>query len=215
MTDRDIALAELTEGRVHIMCVTTSGAVDHIRRAQQAGISVTADVTPHHLLLTDDVMGSFDTLYKCNPPFRTREHIDALIDGLRDGTISVISCDHQPLAIEKKAVELDLAPFGICGLETALPICVETLIQPKHLTWSQLVRCLSVAPAQPLGLNAGTLSVGAPADIALIDANEVWTVNARAFRSRSRNTPFDGRQVTGRVVATIVSGDVKYSARRV
>ncbi len=215
MTDRDIALAELTEGRVHIMCVTTSGAVDHIRRAQQAGIRVTADVTPHHLLLTDDVMSSFDTLYKCNPPFRTPDHIAALIGGLKDGTISVISCDHQPLAIEKKAVELDLAPFGICGLETALPICVETLIQPGHLSWSQLLRCLAVAPAQLLGLNAGTLSPGAPGDVTLIDPNESWTVNARAFRSRSRNTPFDGRPVTGRVVATIVGGEVKFSTRTV
>ncbi|MFN9823793.1 MAG: dihydroorotase, partial [Planctomyces sp.] len=120
MTGRDIALAELTGGRVHLMCVSTRDSVARIRQARAAGLAVTCDVAPHHLLLTDEVMDRFDPMYKCNPPLRSREHVDALIAGLRDGTISAISADHQPRAQEKKQVELDQAPFGICGLETAL-----------------------------------------------------------------------------------------------
>ena len=213
MTGRDIALAELTGGRVHIMCISTREAVERVRLAQSRGVNVSADVTPHHLLFTDDVMQSFDTLYKCNPPFRSQEHVDALIDGLRDGTISTISADHQPLAIEKKAVELDMAPFGICGLETLLPICVETLITPGHLTWSQLVACLTVGPARLLNLPHGTLGPDSVADVTLVDPTEQWSVDAASFRSLSRNTPMDGRSATGRVVATMVGGDMRFSTR--
>ncbi|MEZ6130702.1 MAG: dihydroorotase [Planctomycetaceae bacterium] len=213
MTGRDLALAELTEGRIHIICVTTSDAVDRIRRAQARGISVTADVTPHHLLLTDQVMNTFDTLYKCNPPFRSQPHIDSLIQGLQDGTISVISCDHQPLAIEKKAVELDIAPYGICSLETGLAICVEALIAPGHLSWSQLISCLTIGPARLLGIPHGTLSPGVAADVTLIDPDETWMVDAMCFRSRSRNTPFDQRMITGRVVGTMVDGELRFQTR--
>jgi dihydroorotase len=213
MTGRDIALAELTGGRVHIMCISTREAVERVRLAQARGVSVSADVTPHHLLFTHEVMQSFDTLYKCNPPLRSQEHVDALIGGLRDGTISIISADHQPLAIEKKDVELDVAPFGICGLETLLTICVETLISPGHLTWSQLISCLTVGPAELLKLPHGTLGPGATADVTLIDPTEQWTVEATSFRSLSRNTPFDGRTAIGRVVATMVDGEIRFSTR--
>lgn len=213
MTGRDIALAELTEGRVHIMCASTRESVERIRIAQSKKIAVTADVTPHHLLLTDEVMDSFDTLYKCNPPLRSQDHIDALIDGLKDGTITSISADHQPLAIEKKAVELDIAPFGICGLETAFAICVKALIEPEHLSWSQLIACFTTGPAAVLDVPLGNLSVGAPADITLVDAQEQWTIDASRFHSKSRNTPFDGEQVTGRVVATLVDGEVRFALR--
>ena len=213
MTGRDIALAELTEGRIHLICVTTSDAVDRIRMAQARGIAVTADVTPHHLLLTDQVMCTFDTLYKCNPPLRSQTHIDALIRGLQDGTITVISCDHQPLAIEKKAVELDIAPFGICSLETGLAICIEALIAPGHLSWSQLIRCLTVGPATLLGIPHGTLSPGVAADVTLVDPDETWMIDAMQFRSRSRNTPFDGRNVTGRVVGAMVGGELRFQTR--
>lgn len=208
MTGRDIALAELTDGRIHLMSISTEDTVQRLRIAHQRNINVTADVTPHHLLLTDDVMGSFGTLYKCNPPLRSEEHRQALIGGLKDGTITCISADHQPLAIEKKAVELDVAPFGLCGLETALPLCVEALIQPGHLTWSQLIRCLTVGPAALLGIPHGTLSVGAQADVTLVDPNAVWTIDPAHFCSLSRNTPFAKRQVTGKVVSTLVSGKV-------
>ncbi|MCA9085865.1 MAG: dihydroorotase [Planctomycetaceae bacterium] len=213
MTGRDIALAELTGGRVHIMCMNTRESVERIRLARGRGVTVSADVTPHHLLLTDTVMRTFDTLFKCNPPFRSQDHVDALIEGVKDGTISVISADHQPLAIEKKAVELDVAPFGICGLETALSICVEALITPGHLSWSQLVARLTTGPAELLGLPHGTLGKGRAADVTLIDPNEQWNVNAMQFRSRSRNTPFDGKKLTARVVATIVGGQVRYQTR--
>ncbi len=213
MTGRDIALAQLTGGRIHLMCVTTSDAVERIRIARSRGIAVTADVTPHHLFLTDRVMDTFDTLCRCNPPLRSESHIEALIGGLKDGTIDAISADHQPLAIEKKAVELDVAPPGICGLETLLPVCVKALIEPGHMTWPELIARLTVGPANVLNLKHGTLTAGSPADVVLIDPNEVWTVDARQFRSRSRNTPFDGMTFTGRVVKTLVDGCVRYSLK--
>ena len=210
MTGRDIALAELTDGRVHLMSVTTRDSVDRIRAAQARGLKVTADVTPHHLLLTDALMDSFDTMFKCLPPLRSQDHIDALIAGLKDGTLSAISADHQPLAAEKKQVELDIAPFGISGLETLLPVCVKALIEPGHLTWPELIARLTTGPASILGLPLGTLSVGQLADITLIDPTEQWTVNASEFRSKSRNTPFDGQRFTGRVTTVIVDGEVRY-----
>lgn len=212
MTGRDIALAELTGGRVHLMCVSTKDSVERVRRAQAIGIAVTADVTPHHLLLTDEVMDSFDTMYKCYPPLRSAEHVTALIAGLKDGTLSAITADHQPLALEKKQVELDIAPPGICGLETLLAVCVKALIEPEHLTWSELIARLTIGPAAVLGLDHGTLSPGSMADVTLINPVEQWTVKSSAFRSRSRNTPFEGQSFTGRVVTTIVDGEVRYRA---
>jgi len=211
MTGRDIALAELTEGRIHLMCVTTRDSVSQIRNARARGIRVTADVTPHHLLLTDSVMSTFDTLCKTNPPFRTRDHIEALIEGLKDGTISAISTDHQPHSFEKKQVELDVAPFGICSLETTLSVCIRALIEPGHLTWTQLLAALTSGPAAILGIAAGTLRPESPADITLIDPNLEWTVDATQFASRSRNTPFHNQVFRGRAVVTIVDGQVRWS----
>ena len=210
MTGRDIALAELTGGRLHIMGVTTTDAINQLRNAHSRGIRVSGDVTPFHLLLNDSVMNTFDTLYKVNPPLRSQDHIDSLIAGLKDGTISSISADHQPLAIEKKAVELDVAPFGICGLETLLCCCVKALIEPGHLSWSQLIRCLTVGPADVLGIAAGTLTAGSPADITLIDPAARTKIDATQFQSLSRNTPFDGQTFTGVVVKTLVDGKVVY-----
>ncbi len=211
MTGRDIALAELTGGRVHLMSVTTRDSVDLIRAAQARGLRVTGDVTPHHLLLTDEMMDSFDTMFKCLPPLRSQDHIDALIVGLKDGTLSAISADHQPVALEKKLVELDTAPFGISGLETLLPVCIRALIEPGHLTWSELIARLTTGPAAVLSLPLGTLSAGQPADVTLINPTEAWTVRGSEFRSKSRNTPFDGQQFTGRVTTTIVDGEVRFS----
>ncbi len=210
MAGRDIALAELTGGRLHLMTVTTSGTVDLLRKARERGLSVTADVAPHYLLLDDSVMATFDTLYKVMPPLRSSDHIDAVIAGLRDGTITCISADHQPLAIEKKAVELDVAPFGICGLETMLCTCVRALIEPGHLSWAELIRCLTVGPADVLKLPAGTLASGAHADVVVIDPNREITIDAARFRSRSRNTPSDGDTFRGAVVKTLVGGTVVY-----
>lgn len=210
MTGRDIALAELTGGRVHIMTVTTMDATERIRTARRRGIQVSADVTPQHLLLDDTVMSSFDTLYKVNPPFRTQDHTSELIEGLKDGTITAISGDHQPLAIEKKAVELDVAPFGMCALETLLCCSIRALIEPGHLSWSQLLRCLTVGPAEILGVNAGRLSRGCAADVTLIDPARRITIDTAQFRSRSRNTPFNGQTFTGAVVRTLVAGKTVY-----
>ncbi len=206
MVRRDIALAELSGSRIHLMGISSKNSVDEIRQAQQRGVAVTADVTPHHLALTDACLETYDANYKVDPPLRTREHIDALIDGLQDGTLDVICSDHQPYSQEKKDLEIDLVPFGIVGLETVIPICVETLIEPAHLTWIQLISKLTTGPARLLGLQAGTLSPGAVADVTLIDPTTEWTIDAGKFRSRSRNTPFDGRTVRGKAVGTIVGG---------
>lgn len=210
MTARDLALAELTGGRIHLMSISTRDSVNRIRLARLQGLKVTADVTPHHLLLTDDVMQSFDPLFKCTPPLRSRDHIDALITGLRDGTITAISSDHQPRALEKKQVELDAAPCGICGLETALSVCVQALILPGHLSWPQLLHLLTAGPADILNLDAGTLQIGRPADLTLIDPNATWLVDATNFRSRSRNTPFHGMTLPAKVRAAIVGGEIRY-----
>lgn len=210
MVRRDIALAELTGGRVHLMAVSSRNSVDEIRQAKARGVRVSADVTPHHLLLTDESLRAYDSNYKVDPPLRTREHIEALIEGLRDGTIEVICSDHQPRADEKTDRELDQVPFGIVGLETLLPLCVEALIDPRHLDWPQLIRALTLGPAKLLNLAAGTLSPGAAGDVTLIDPDAEWTIDAGRFCSRSRNTPFHGRRVRGRVACTIVAGEVRH-----
>lgn len=210
MVRRDIALAELTGGWVHLMGVSSKNSVDEIRQAQARGLRVTADVTPQHLLLTDESLRTYDANYKVDPPLRTAEHIAALIDGLKDGTIGVICSDHQPLAEEKKDRELDQAPFGVVGLETLLPLCIEALIEPRHLTWPALLRTLTVGPAELLSVAKGTLSPGADADVTLIDPQVQWTVDAARFASKSRNTPFHGRTVRGRAVCAIVGGEVRY-----
>lgn len=210
MVNRDIALAELTGGRLHLMCITAAGSVERVRRAKENGLNVTADVAPHYLTLTDESLRSFDSNYKVDPPLRTEEHVAALIDGLRDGTIDVISSDHQPYAEERKAGEILSDPAGVIGLETLVPICVSSLILPGHLTWLDLLAKLTINPARLLNLDVGRLSAGAAADITVIDPDVEWTIDANKFRSRSRNTPFDGKLVRGRVEATFVGGELRY-----
>ena len=206
MVRRDIALAEATGGAVHLMAVSSRRSVEEIRDAQQRGVRVTADVTPHHLLLTDESLLTYDSDYKVDPPLRTPEDIVALISGLKDGTISVMSSDHQPHAEEKRTRELDQAPFGIIGLETALPLSVEALITPGHLTWSELIAKWTVGPAKLLGRDLGRIAVGDIADITVIDPAAKWQIDSSQFRSKSRNTPFHGRAATGRVIAAFVGG---------
>jgi dihydroorotase len=211
MVSRDIALAARTQGRLHLMCVSTTVSVDLIRRARQRGVQVTCDVTPHHLALRDSDLQSFESCFKVDPPLRPDEHVQSLIEGLKDDTIGIISSDHQPYATEKKDRELDLVPFGIVGLETLLPICIQTLIEPGHLTWLQLVRKLTTGPAALLGIQKGTLTPGADADVTIIDPEIAWTIDPANFRSKSRNTPFGGRPVKGRAETVIVSGEPRYS----
>ncbi len=210
MVGRDIALAEMTDGRVHLMCLTTEFSIEHVRQAKHRDLKVTCDVTPHHLSLTDECLRTFDAHYKVDPPLRTEKHIAALIAGLKDNTIDVISSDHQPLAQEKKPVELDLAPPGIVGLETLLPICIRTLIEPGHLEWPHLISKLTTGPAGVLGIDKGTLAVGADADVCLIDPQVEWTIDPDQFASKSRNTPFGGQAVKGWAHTVIVGGQVRF-----
>jgi len=211
MVGRDIALCELTNGRVHLMCISTEGAVDQIRRAKRRGLRVTTEVTPHQLILTDSVMDTFDSNFKVDPPLRTMEHAQALLQGLRDGTIDVICSDHQPHSPEKKQRELDMVPFGIAGLETLLPLCITELIVPGLLTWLDFLSKLTVGPASVLNLKQkGTLRGDADADVTIINPDVSWIIDPTQFRSKSRNTPFGGKHVRGRAEIVIVNGEVRY-----
>jgi dihydroorotase len=210
MIHRDIELADLTGGRLHILHVSTAGGVDLIRRGQKRGVQVTGEACPHHFTLTDKCLRTFDSNYKMAPPLRTDADVHAIIDGLKDGTLSVIATDHAPHAPEKKARELDQAPNGIIGLETLLPICVGALIEPGHLTWPQLIEKLTVNPAKVLGIDRGTLETGAVADVTIIDPTAEWTIDPTRFRSKSRNCPYGGWKVRGRAAAVVVGGVVKH-----
>ena len=190
MIHRDIELARLTGGRLHILHVSTAGGVDLIRRARARGVRVSGEACPHHFTLTDQALRTFDSNYKMAPPLRTEADVQAILDGLKDGTLSVIASDHAPLAPEKKMRELDQAPFGIIGLETLLPMCVVALIDTHRLTWPQLIEKLTINPAQVLGIDRGTLKPGADADIPVIDPTAEWTIDGEQVRSKSRNTPF-------------------------
>jgi len=211
MVARDIALAELAESRLHLMCLSTSGGLDLVRRAKRKGIRVSCEVTPHHLALTDESLRSFDSNYKVLPPLRPQEHIDALLEGLKNGTIDVIASDHQPFASETKDRELDLVPFGIVGLETLLPICIKTLIEPGHLEWSAFLSRLTENPAKILGIEKGTLQPGCDADVTVIDPDSEYTIDSAQFRSHSSNTPFHGWKVKGRVETVMVNGEIRFS----
>jgi len=211
MIARDIALAEATGGRLHVMHLTTANGVEMIRRAKRRGVRVTCEVTPHHLTLTDEQFRSFDPNYKMNPPLRGREHVEALIAALQDGTIDVIASDHAPHSQEKKLQEIDLAPFGVIGLETTLGVVATRLIEPGLLDWPTAIEKMTINPARILGLSKGTLAVGADADVTIIDPEARWTVDPKQFRSKSCNTPFAGWKLKGRAVATIVGGRVKYT----
>ena len=210
MIGRDIAMAEVTGGRLHVMHLSTAGGVELVRRAKERGIAVTSEATPHHFTLTDECLRRFDSNYKMSPPLRTTADVEAILAGLADGTIDCIATDHAPHALEKKMLELDRAPFGILGLETAVGLSVTRLVVPGRLDWSRLVEAMSTLPAKILGINRGTLAVGAIADVTLIDPAMTWEVDASTFRSKSVNTPFHGWQLTGRAVATIVGGRIKY-----
>lgn len=213
MVNRDIALAELTQGRIHLMCISTQNSVSQIRQAKQAGIQVTADVTPHHLTLTDQMLENYDPHYKVLPPLRSQEHIDALIEGLKDGTIDAICSDHTPHATEKKTDEFLGAAFGIIGLETLIPVCLESLIKPGHLSWSDFISKMTTGPANILGLNKGTLTEGADADITLINPDIKYKLEIANLKSASHNSPFLGQELQGRAEIVLVSGQIRYRAK--
>ncbi|HSQ54209.1 MAG TPA: dihydroorotase [Gemmata sp.] len=211
MIYRDMVLAELTGGRCHILHVSTAGGVDLIRQGIAKGIKISGEACPHHFILTDETLRAFDSNYKMSPPLRTQKDVDAILAGLKDGTLSVLATDHAPHAPEKKERELDQAPNGILGLETFLPLCVTHLIEPGHLSWPQMLAKMTVNPVKVLGIDRGTLQPGKVADVTVIDPKAKWTIDKNESKSKSRNTPFHGWKVTGRAVATIVGGDVKMS----
>ncbi len=210
MISRDIALAEATGGQLHVMHVSTAGSVEILRRAKRRGVRVTAEATPHHFTLTDECLRSFHSNFKMNPPLRSRDHVDAIIAGLADGTIDAIATDHAPHAEEKKMQELDRAPFGVVGLETALGLVITKLVEPGWLDWTTALAAMTVNPARILRISKGTLAIGADADITIIDPERSWRVDPARFRSKSRNTPFAGMELKGRASTVIVGGEVRF-----
>jgi dihydroorotase len=204
---RNILLAELCDHHIHCQHVTTAGSVRLIREARARGIKVSGEVCPHHIALTDEAVQNFDTNYKMNPPLRAQADVDALLEGIADGALSILASDHAPHAGFEKEVEFDVAPFGIVGLETELGLFLDLLVH-KHrkIDVGRLLEMYTVEPAKLLKLGAGTLSAGAPADVTLIDPELEWTVRAQEFQSMSRNTPFDGWKLKGRAVRTMVGG---------
>jgi dihydroorotase len=205
---RNVLLAELCDHHIHCQHVTAAGSVRLIRDARARGVKISGEVCPHHIALTDEAIQNFDTNYKVNPPLRSQADIDALLGGIADGTLSILASDHAPHAGFEKEVEFDAAPFGIVGLETELGLFLDLLVH-KHRTIDivRLIEMYTIAPARLLKVDAGTLSIGARADVTLIDPNLEWTVRIDQFRSASRNSPFDGWKLKGRAVRTIVSGE--------
>ncbi len=205
---RDCLLAAHVGGRLHVCHVSTAGSVELIRWAKGKGVDVTAEVTPHHLLLTDDLASTYDPVFKVNPPLRTSPDIEALREGLADGTIDCVATDHAPHALEDKEAEWGAAAFGMTGLETALAVVVQTMVEPGRLTWRQVAERLSVSPARigRLEEHGRPIAVGEPANLCLVDPGARWTVDPAASASRSRNTPFAGHDLPTRVVATFLRG---------
>jgi dihydroorotase len=221
MVARDLILAKTTRARLHIAHVSTKGSVELIRRAKEEGISVTAEVTPHHLTLTEERIAGksphkpFDTNAKVNPPLRTKEDVQALIKGLNDGVIDAIATDHAPHTLADKNCGLELAAFGISSLETAFG-CLMSLVHHGEISLTQLISKLTCEPAKVIGRNSelGTLKAGAPANITILDPDREWIVNSRNFASKGKNTPYDGYRFKGKVMATIANGKIVYTDNR-
>jgi dihydroorotase len=207
MVARDIILAELTGGRLHIAHVSTEGSVRLIRQAKERGVNVTAEACPHYFTITEDSVKGYNTNAKVNPPLRTQKDVEAIIKGLKDGTIDAIATDHAPHHRDEKLQEFDKAPSGISGFETALSLSLR-LVYEGILTMSQLVEKMALVPARILGIDAGTLKVGFDADIAIVDMNKEFKVESEKFLSKGKNTPFEGWTLKGMPVITICKGKV-------
>ena len=208
--ERDCLLAELTGARVHLAHVSTRGAIEAVRRAKQKGLPVSCEVAPHHWALTDEACQSYDTNTKMSPPLRSQDHIDAILEGLRDGTVDAIASDHAPHHADEKALEFDQAPNGIVGLETSVGLAMR-LVNTGVISLERLVELCATNPAHILKLrDRGTLSAGSRADLTIIDPEMTWTFDVAHSKSKSRNTPFDGHSFQGGVVATIVAGRILY-----
>jgi dihydroorotase len=213
MVARDILMAEYTKTRVHIAHVSTAGAVRLIRDAKKRGINVTGETAPHYFTLTDESLQNYDTHYKVSPPLRGEADVAAIKEGLADGTLDAIACDHAPHGRTDKEVEFEYAANGISGLETSLGLSLN-LVHEGVLTWPQLIAAMSCHPARILNLSKGSLACGADADITVIDPELPWTIDTKAFHSRGKNSPFSGRLVKGRAVLTIVGGKIQYDGRK-
>jgi len=208
---RNCMLAELTGARVHLAHLSTRGAIDAVRRAKEKGLPVTCEVAPHHWTLTDEAVQDYDTNTKMSPPLRSPDHLEAIIEGLRDGTVDAIATDHAPHHADEKELEFDQAPFGIVGLETAVGLALDRLVSNGVISLQRMIELLATKPARILALSdRGTLNAGAHADLTIIDPEVVWTFDVSTSRSKSRNTPFDGMTFRGAVMATIVGGRVLY-----
>jgi dihydroorotase len=210
MISRDLLLNRTIGCRYHVQHISTAGSVELIRRAKRDGMNVSAEVSPHHLLLTDESCRTFDTNYKMNPPLRTAADVQACIEGVRDGTIDILATDHAPHLAEEKELEFVYAPFGIIGLECALSLYIKALVEPGHIGWMQLIDMMAARCAQIVKLEKGTLAEGADADVTIIDPELEWTIDCAKFASKSRNCPFNGWKLKGRAVTTIVGGEVKW-----
>lgn len=215
MIARDIELAQLTGARVHIAHISTAESVRLIREAKERGLSVTAEATPHHFTLTDEAVKDYDTSTKVNPPLRTSADVEAVKKGLADGTIDVIATDHAPHAVEEKEVEYNYAPFGMVGLETAMGLALRELVNPGFLTIEEVIAKLTINPARILGLEKGTLTRGADADVAVIDLGFEETVDLSQFETKGKNSPFIGWQLKGLPVMTIVGGNIVMQDRKI
>lgn len=216
MAARDVVLAELTGGKLHLAHVSTRGALDRVREGKSKGVAVSCEVTPHHLALTDQAVADseFDTDTKMNPPLRSGDHVEALIQGVLDGTVDCLATDHAPHHADEKVLEFDLAPFGIVGLETAVPVTYDLLVRKRKLPLRLFISLWSCNPARLFRLPGGTLKVGSAADITLLDLEARATVNPDRFRSLSRNTPFAGLRLKGWPAATLVGGEVVWRRER-
>jgi len=212
MVSRDILIAEYTKTAVHIAHVSTAGSVRLVREAKKRGVHVTAETAPHYFTLNDASLQGYDTNFKVNPPLRSENDVAAIKEGLADGTIDAIACDHAPHGRTDKEVEFEYAANGISGLETSLALSLN-LIQNKTLSWPELITRMSVNPARILNLPKGTLREGADADVTVIDPLREWLVDVPSFRSRGKNSPFNGFKMKGKAVLTIVGGDIKYDDR--
>ncbi|MBI4629756.1 MAG: dihydroorotase, partial [Candidatus Rokubacteria bacterium] len=208
MVARDVLLAELTGAHVHIAHLSTAGAVRRVRDGKARGVRVTAEVTPHHLVLTEEAVRTYDPNTKMAPPLRTKRDTEALVEALADGTIDCVATDHAPHALAEKEGEFDRAAFGVVGLETAVALLLDRLVRPGLVPLPTLVSRLSRDPARLLDLPGGSLTPGGPADVTILDLEQTLTVDAARFQSKSRNTPFGGWMLTGGPWLTIVGGKV-------
>ena len=213
MVIRDILLARRTRGHAHLAHMSTAGSVELIRWGKERGINVTAEVCPHHLTLTEDRIGSYDTNAKMNPPLRTAADVAALRDAIADGTIDLIATDHAPHHYDEKEQEFANAPNGIVGLETALALVHTSLVAGGVIDYARMVECMSCAPARVFHLPGGTLRKGAVADVTVFDPDAEWTVDPATFLSKGRNTPYAGEKVRGRAIFTIVDGEIVHSMK--